>query len=215
MKIVLNGAPGSGKTKLAYELQDTLEVLGEGYYHIIDHYAEDLAERYDFGIGPIASHITDLAVMIERLGKEYYARNVLNYKNFIVCGSIAETAINTALTCDILHTDVAWETGQIMAGVFPLIQRSSGISHNFLLPLGDDPDDYETLIGDSLPEALEALGIKYHVLNPFADTETWIAYILTVVLEKEFTIEDIERLNDTEDSIEGPGEVGELPSTDG
>jgi hypothetical protein len=214
-KIVLNGAPGSGKTKLAYDLQEILGGLGHGYYHIIDRCAEDVAERYDFGIGPLASHITDLSVVIDRLGKEYYARNVLKYENFIVIGSVAEAAINMALTCDVRHTDADWETGQIVAPIFPLFRRSSGISFNFLLPLGDDPDDYEGIIFDSLPITLEALQMDYHRLHK-EYSGLWIPYILKTVFDIDISEEDVEkRLDvDTEDSIEDPGEVHSISRID-
>lgn len=175
-KIVLCGAPNSGKSELAIELERTMRKHGKHPTSIIDNYTKEVSGRYDLGVGIQGSYLVDLAVAVERLAQEYAAAREGN-EHFIVVGSLAETSIHTALNCEYQQDDIAWSVANIIMPVWPLMRRSSGEHTTYLLPLGEDPDAFETTLYENLPLALEGLGIKYATL-PLEHKDLWIDYIL-------------------------------------
>ena len=141
-KIVLCGTPLSGKSELAIELERAMRKHGLHPTAIIDNYTKEIQGRLDLGVGPEGSYLVDLAVAIERLGQEFYeGRN--GAEHFIVCGSLVETAIHTAINCQVNQSDVSWAVANVVMPLYPLMRRSSGIHTTYLLPPPEEPSKFE------------------------------------------------------------------------
>jgi len=171
-KIVLCGAPNSGKSELAVELGRAMRKHGKHPTAIIDDYTKEISGRYDLGVGVQGSYLVDLAVAVERLAQEYAAARE-GSEHFIVVGSLAETSLN----CEFEQSDVSWAVANVIMPVWPLMRRSSGDHTTYLLPLGDDPSNFETTLYENMPLALEGLMVPYAAL-PIEHKDMWVDYIL-------------------------------------
>ena len=187
-KIVLCGTPLSGKSELAIELERAMRKHGLHPTAIIDNYTKEIQGRLDLGVGPQGSYLVDLAVAIERLGQEFYeGRN--GAEHFIVCGSLVETAIHTAINCQVDQSDVSWAVANVVMPLYPLMRRSSGIHTTYLLPPPEEPSKFELAMWENYPLTFEALGVKYEEL-PAEFRNLWVDFILKDTFDIENTNQD-------------------------
>lgn len=89
MKIALLGIPGSGKTVLAATLRDQLNENAD----VIDHYAEDVAERGDYAIGLEGGWLASVTISTERYARERGAKK----DTVITCGTLLESSVYTMM----------------------------------------------------------------------------------------------------------------------
>jgi len=90
-RISLIGIPGSGKSELAEALSDHI-IRNDGCecktpVSIIDDYVSDVSERLDLAAGFDGFYVINVAIALERLGRERTASG----KTVITCGSLIET----------------------------------------------------------------------------------------------------------------------------
>lgn len=94
MRVGLIGIPGSGKTKLALRVWNTLQRDYDLDLAVIDKYVEPLIEDLDIDIGPNSTYKANLLVAMEREKKELKLRK--DREDYIVCGTTIDSASYTA-----------------------------------------------------------------------------------------------------------------------
>lgn len=91
--IALLGAPGSGKTELAFRLSDTFD----GSTRVIDGYADYAVEDGEYEIGLNGGYMASMSIAIARYNEERIAGHKTKPDLMITCGTVIETAVYTAM----------------------------------------------------------------------------------------------------------------------
>lgn len=164
------GAPGAGKTALADALFPRLVKRGLNPLRIIDHVHLDIEERYDLAVGMSGGYIADIAVAIERIGQERLAYSE-GIRHFIVCGSLAECAIHTAINAEISGDQYAYNVAQVVTPLYPLIRMSMGVHPTYLLPYLDDEIQFNRAVASQMVLGLEALDLGFLELPEGIDNQ--------------------------------------------
>ena len=174
-RITLVGAPGAGKSDLANALFPHLVERGMNPLRIIDHVHVDVEERYDLAVGMAGGYIADIAVALERIGQEraYIAQGI---EHFIVCGSLAENAIHTAINAEISADQFSYGVAQVVTPLYPLIRMSMGIHPTYLVPYLDDEIQFNRAVASQMALGLEALDMAYKELPVGLDNQ--VEYII-------------------------------------
>ena len=136
------GVPGSGKSRFASALK---RALPEYNFSIIDGYAEKLSEKLKMSVGVDATYLSNIHV--SSLREQEIRKNVLEEKNFIVCGTMfdtlcysgfhAEIVANTAGNQDSINGFLAREMTAAQMFAYLAIDTYSNLSHLFYLPITD------------------------------------------------------------------------------
>jgi hypothetical protein len=136
------GVPGSGKSRFASALK---RALPEYNFSIIDGYAEKLSEKLKMAVGVDATYLSN--VHVSSLREQEIRKNVLDEKNFIVCGTMfdtlcysgfhAEIVANTAGNQESINGFLAREMTAAQMFAYLAIDTYSNLSHLFYLPITD------------------------------------------------------------------------------
>jgi hypothetical protein len=191
-KIVLVGAPGSGKSEVAQELSKLLEYRGS--VSVVDDYVGRLEAATDTRMGEFATYIGNMSVAMARWGEE---RAVEKSDIQIVCGSVIETSVYISINAYLSHAvkkkpsnsinDVRAGSALNLLSIFCLDTYKA--DHTFYLPLSEEvgkTDIYAKSIDDYIPEVAEALHIPLDKLDSGnTDVEMTVAEILAAIKEKE------------------------------
>lgn len=178
------GVPGSGKSRFASALK---RALPEYNFSVIDGYAEKLSQRLKMAIDIDATYLSN--VHISSLREQEIRKNILEEKNFIVCGTMfdtlcyagfhAEIVANTAGNQDSINGFLAREMTAAQMFAYLAIDTYSNLSHLFYLPITDpellvavaNKDNPELLPGNSeildktIQDALRRYGSPATILN--------------------------------------------------
>jgi hypothetical protein len=169
-RVNLVGAPGAGKTALADALFPYLIKKGRNPLRIIDHVHVDVERRYDLAVGMAGGYIADISVALERIGQERLAFSE-GIRNFIVCGSLVECAIHTAINAEISGDQFAYHVAQTVTPLYPLIRMSMGIHPTYLVPYLDDEVQFHRAVASQMVLGLEALDMTYQELPVGIDNQ--------------------------------------------
>ncbi len=176
MKIVLLGAPFSGKSVVAKSLAKKLP----GTTAIVDGYIEKLGKATDEEYGIVANYGMNLQAAVTRMTAEKEAA-AKHPDNIIVCGSPIESLVYNGLR---VNRDIFWNKddedvqrtlltigegasmglGVIVASVTDMKELL------FFLPLSEQQQQelgksYEVALDKMLPEAIQSLGRPYVTLD--------------------------------------------------
>jgi hypothetical protein len=160
--ILLVGAPGSGKTDLAFDLATALD-QGEEFYSIVDEYAEDVRDQSNLAIGPYAGYIGNFLIAAERLKREvgHFKRG----EPYIVCGSLVETIVYFSVNGTSTPTDAVSyrkiNTFMQMLGMTLVDMYAYGVC--LYLPVPEDHENF--LLSQEIGTALSTLQVPYARLS--------------------------------------------------
>lgn len=208
LKIVLVGAPSSGKSDLAAAIRDTLG------YQIVDDYIGDIEERSDNTLGHFASYLGNLQAAIGRWEAERHASEgrANDQVASVTCGSIIETVVYNGIQALVqarideeddsprrAQNDRRASISMIMLGV--LVGDTWDYDHAFYLPLPDEALEENKLVDRYLMETAESLGLGLTTLP--LTTESQLPVVLQEVLENEKAQQHSVRASDSSSEEEG------------
>lgn len=189
LKIVLVGAPSSGKTALAQAIRDTLG------YEVVDDYIGRIEARSDNTLGHFASYLGNLQAAIGRWEAERLVSSERSsVKASVTCGSIIETVVyngiqalvharadSDSMTLRALQNDKRSSNSMMMLGT--VAGDTWDYDHAFYLPLPEEADEENQIVDMHIAEAAEALGITLTTLP--LTTEAQLPVVLEEVLKDE------------------------------
>lgn len=182
LRIALVGAPGSGKTELAEQLQKALPPRS---CLIVDNYVTELTERTNIAFSHYANYLGNCQVAIERHNAEVH-QATYNPETVVTCGTILESTIYAALHAlanaktDGGLQDKRAQITMLWLGV--MANDTWQYTHAYYLPY-DGSDDWELIVDEHIDEAAESLGIKLTPLPKERDER--VGMILQEVLESD------------------------------
>lgn len=167
LKIALVGAPGSGKTELAQQINKALNRS----FQCVDNYVEELETETNISFSHYANHFANAMVVCKRVAKERNVEDVLNpdggLEVRVTCGTILETTIYSALfalsNADTgvgqinLINDKRAQIAMTWLGVAAL--DTWEYDYSFYCPY-DGNDNWQGIVDENIPEAIDALGVK-------------------------------------------------------
>lgn len=164
MKIALVGAPNSGKTELAQQLQEKLENS-----KIVDDYIPALEQRSDVALGHFGTYIGNIQSALARWEAERIAAK--DAENLICCGTIIETCVYAAINGLIQFNasgpierpqmDQRSQIALMLLGVVAL--DTVDYDHLFYLPLSQEWKDehgWDGAVDDEIKASAETLQIQ-------------------------------------------------------
>lgn len=157
------GVPGSGKSRLASGIK---RALPEYNFSIIDNYAEKLSQKLDMAVGISATYLSNMH--ISSIREQEIRKNLLDDRNYIVCGTMFDTLCYTGFHAEIIANipgDKDSVSGTLTREItaaqlfaYLAIDTYSNISHLFYLPVTN-------------PELLVAVANKDNPSAPPGDPE--------------------------------------------
>lgn len=207
-KIVLVGAPSSGKSALAAAIRDTLG------YEVVDGYIEGIEDRSDNTLGHFASYLGNLQAAIGRWEAERLALSTAKHENptLVTCGSVIETVVyngiqalvqaridEESVSARAAQNDKRNSISMMMLGV--LTGDTWDYDHAFYLPLSDEATEENELVDKYIVETAQSLGLPLTTLP--LTTEAQLPVVLQEVLANEKTEQHEVRPGDEPGEEEG------------
>lgn len=154
-RIAIVGAPGSGKSDLAYEIADYLQLERGMSVEVVDKYIENWSNYTDIAPGEFATYIGNMQIAMERLNSEQATEAVLrkdegsdDRKVLITCGTILETLVYQCFNAYCLA--VKYQDGKSTERISSNIR--SNVTNQWLTLLKIDSWRYDKALWISLPE---------------------------------------------------------------
>lgn len=180
-RIGLIGAPGAGKTNLAYALKDRFKEAGTNVVGVIDDYVEE-AERNSFlALGFYATYIGNLYVALHRFAREHNAE--LGSPDYIItCGTLIENQLYAAVegANTERYADVPEEhqkrTVVSMQALGLFMQDLFLYDKLFYLPYEEEHEGYLKTFDENIPLTLELWGVEATRLTGTLDEKVEAAF---------------------------------------
>lgn len=191
MKILLVGAPESGKTELAQQVATALDECG-----IVDDYIPVVENRSNITMGHFATYIGNMMCALGRLEAERDASR--HWKNLVICGSLLETSVYQAINAYTHNVNNAnnaafreasdKRASVTMAWLSLLRMDAWEYDLVFYLPQSedfkaDDENKWSSVVDDQIQAAAEALEVEMIALPTSRDDR--VALVLQKVKELE------------------------------
>lgn len=168
LKIALVGAPNSGKTELAQQIQ---QALPERSLQIVDKYVEDLQKHTGLAFDHYANFHGNAMIALRRVEEELNRTSVLNpdggLEVLVTCGSAIETTVYSAFFA--LSNSKTGNPGvnamndkrtfTAMTWLGTLAHDTWDYDYAFYVPY-DGKDDWQLIVDEHIAEAAESLGVK-------------------------------------------------------
>lgn len=152
-QLAISGAPGSGKTEFAKELEMALP----GEVIIIDDYIQEIEKECDLLMGEDATYVGEMFVLLGRFARERQAK--LKKPDWIItCGSPLDTVVHAATKGIEDQTEESWfriQGWMNFTGIF--FTDTWRYEHLFILSLDDqEVGGYKEKINSGIPDAIES-----------------------------------------------------------
>lgn len=164
-RIGLIGAPGAGKTDLAYALKDRLKEAGPNTVGIIDDYVEEAEGNSQLALGFYATYVGNLYVALHRFSREHTGE--LTAPDYIItCGTLIENQLYAAAdgANNERYADVPEEHQKrtvVSMQAFGLFMQDLFLYDTlFYLPYAEDHEGYLKTFDENIPLALELWGLE-------------------------------------------------------
>jgi hypothetical protein len=194
LKIALMGAPNSGKTELAQQLQQALDGKKVA---IVDDYIQIIEQRSNMVLSHYATYLGNMQAAIGRFEAE---RVVAADKPdvAITCGTLVENAVYTATLAYITNNASEGDTNYRLvndARANLTMSWLGVLKHDlwdydlaFYLPLADDADRWDAVVDESIEEAARTMSVDYTTLPQ--DRDTRVGIVLQEIVQLEATASD-------------------------
>jgi hypothetical protein len=173
------GASGSGRSAASLKLGRYLYEQKQSYTFIGGPDIGDFTEG--IAVGLEASYNTELLIATARIQEQFNETVMWHYDAVIrqlsLIDSLAYAMSRFKLMEETKSVDPKtldrWFT--TVAMIYRLAEDYLGDGLYLQLPLANDADEDTTVIHVALEVALEELGLKYKIIDPAADPETWLS----------------------------------------
>lgn len=163
MKIAIVGAPGSGKSELAVEIEKLLQSkCSSCKIAIIDDYIDDIGREVDLAMDGQTTYVGNLYAMLGRFTLERKAESE-GAKHVITCGTMVDTGVYATRKAVEEQTQLAWiQNTNFMNIMGSLVRDTWRYDHVFVLSLdGSDPVSVEGAIDRGVFMALSTFKIPF------------------------------------------------------
>jgi hypothetical protein len=167
MKIAIVGAPGSGKSELAAELDKLLhDDCSKCTVAIVDDYIDDIGKAAGFKLDAEAGYVGNLHVVLGRLAREQKAE-AEGATHIITCGTGIETGIYVNRKAVVEQTQWAWIRATNFMNLWGSIFADTWrYDHVFVLSYPQrDVDTVNGKIDGALFMALSTFGVHFTPLS--------------------------------------------------
>lgn len=156
MKIIIVGAPGAGKTKLAKELAKEYNCT------LIDNIAQNFARRTKLAVGFPSDYRVDMILAGERLEKILTNWNNDFVMTSTILDSLAYSRVRQVLLDETEVDEIEIQKNLDMVGLFyQATQNSFRYDKVYFLPYENKKENLSNLISGALEEVLQHFGVEF------------------------------------------------------
>jgi hypothetical protein len=212
------GAPTSGKTELAQQLQSALD---NQKVEIVDDYIPVIEQRSNVVLSHYATYLGNMQAAIGRFEAERLA-DANKPDVAITCGTLVENAVYTATLAYITNNAAEGDTNYRLvndARANLTMSWMGVLKHDlwdydlaFYLPLPDEADRWHAVVDESIEEAARTMEVDYTTLP--MDRDARVGIILQEILESEASSSNGQASTDSgtegEEVGDGPGHLPDV-----
>jgi hypothetical protein len=179
MRIGLIGAPGSGKTDLAWAIEKAIS----GNVNIVDEYVMHVEAEFNYKADRWATYIVNLAIAIERFKWEREAQD--EFPVLVTCGTVLDTTVYMAAEVELMADPghEGWQRRSVasLATIGCMVDDLYTYDYSFYLPCKTEPgDSFHRTINSELPTALRLFEIPHITLDQDS-TDQQLAHVLNAI----------------------------------